>query len=149
MSSYPGYDRGRTLIILMGVARLAQVLKALLEEADDVEGPSSKRDGHVYPQNIPIAIIERGSMPDQRVITSTLRGIAAALESVGEQRPWYDRSRLGPYWRFGGKVTYGFWMKGQRETVTGLRSGWVMNSGGLWRGLMSDGTACKEDYAEE
>ena len=26
-------------------------------------------------------------MPDQRVISSTLRDIAAALESVGEQRP--------------------------------------------------------------
>lgn len=83
----PGYDRGRTLVILMGVARLAQVVKGLLEEAEDEGGTSSRRDGLAYPQNIPIAIIERGSMPDQRVITSTLQSIVAALESVGEQRP--------------------------------------------------------------
>lgn len=80
----PGYDRGRTLVILMGVARLAQVVNGLLEEAG---GTFSRRDGPAYPQNIPIAIIERGSMPDQRVITSTLHSISAALESVGEQRP--------------------------------------------------------------
>lgn len=83
----PGYERGRTLVILMGVARLAQVVKGLLEEAEDEGGTSSRRDGLAYPQNIPIAIIERGSMPDQRVITSTLQSIVAALESVGEQRP--------------------------------------------------------------
>jgi uroporphyrin-III C-methyltransferase len=78
----PGYDRGRTLIILMGVARLAKVLQALQEE-----GSSSKRDGPSFSANTPIAIIERGSMPDQRVITSTLQNIVAALESVGQQRP--------------------------------------------------------------
>jgi len=82
----PGYDRGRTLIILMGVARLTQVLKGLREEPGDAE-VSPKRDGPTFPANTPIAIIERGSMPDQRIITSTLLNIAAALESVGEQRP--------------------------------------------------------------
>lgn len=80
----PGYDRGRTLVILMGVARLTQVLSALLEPS--VEG-SSRREGVAYPPYMPIAIIERGSMPDQRVLSSSLRNIAAALESVGEQRP--------------------------------------------------------------
>ena len=83
----PGYDRGRTLVILMGVARLTQVLQGLQEEPGDEGGPSSKRDGPVFPANTPIAIIERGSMPDQRIITSTLQNIAAALESLGEQRP--------------------------------------------------------------
>ncbi|KAI1790911.1 uroporphyrin-III C-methyltransferase [Ganoderma leucocontextum] len=80
----PGYDRGRTLIILMGVARLPQVLETL--QLDGVE-VSKRRDGPAYPSSTPIALIERASMPDQRVIVSTLCDITAALESVGEQRP--------------------------------------------------------------
>ncbi|KAI0640133.1 uroporphyrin-III C-methyltransferase [Trametes polyzona] len=80
----PGYERGRTLVILMGVARLPQVLDAL----QGVEADSSRRrDGPAYPSCTPIALIERASMPDQRVICSTLKDITAALESVGEQRP--------------------------------------------------------------
>lgn len=80
----PGYERSRTLLMLMGVARINQVLSVL---ADETEHASSRRDGPTYPSNTPIAIIERGSMPDQRVIASTLQHVAAALESVGEQRP--------------------------------------------------------------
>lgn len=80
----PGYDRGRTLIVLMGVARITKVLEALKEEVD---GKSSRRDGPAYPHSTPIAIIERGSMPDQRIVSSTLKNIAAALDSAGEQRP--------------------------------------------------------------
>lgn len=79
--SLPGYERGRTLVILMGVARLPQVIATLLGV------DSSRRDGKVYPSHTPIALIERASMPDQRVISSTLRDIVVALESVGEQRP--------------------------------------------------------------
>ncbi|KAF8899425.1 tetrapyrrole methylase [Infundibulicybe gibba] len=78
----PGYERGRTLVILMGVARLAQVVSALTGE-----DASSRRDGARYPAHTPIAIIERASMPDQRVLTSTLRDVVVALESSGEQRP--------------------------------------------------------------
>ena len=77
----PGYDRGRTLVLLMGVARLPQILQTLL----DADVP--RRNGAAYPANTPIALIERASMPDQRVIFSTLSSIAQALESAGEQRP--------------------------------------------------------------
>ncbi|KAI0673838.1 uroporphyrin-III C-methyltransferase [Trametes maxima] len=80
----PGYQRGRTLVILMGVARLRQVLETLQSEDSS---SSSRRDGVVYPSRTPIALIERASMPDQRVICSTLQDISAALESVGDQRP--------------------------------------------------------------
>jgi len=79
----PGYERGRTLIILMGVARLRQVLDTLLSETPD----ENSRDGVAYPPYTPIAIIERASMPDQRVVTSTLAHIGTALENSGEQRP--------------------------------------------------------------
>lgn len=80
----PGYDRARTLVVLMGVARLSQVIAALLAEAGAGTG---RRDGAAYPPHTPIAIIERASMPDQRVISSTLKDVVRALESVGEQRP--------------------------------------------------------------
>ncbi|KAI0087070.1 uroporphyrin-III C-methyltransferase [Irpex rosettiformis] len=77
----PGYERGRTLVLLMGVARLPQILQTLL----NAEVP--RRSGTAYPANTPIALIERASMPDQRVIFSTLSSIAQALESAGDQRP--------------------------------------------------------------
>lgn len=80
----PGYERSRTLVLLMGVARLPQILETLLSSDPAVSG---RRNGAAYPAHLPIALIERASMPDQRVIVSTLRDIAAALESVGEQRP--------------------------------------------------------------
>ncbi|KAH9932104.1 uroporphyrin-III C-methyltransferase [Epithele typhae] len=78
--SLPGYARSRTLVVLMGVARLPQLLHALLAE-------NGARDGAPYPAHTPVALIERASMPDQRVVSSTLRDIAAGLESIGEQRP--------------------------------------------------------------
>ncbi|THG96309.1 hypothetical protein EW026_g5504 [Hermanssonia centrifuga] len=80
----PGYERSRTVVVLMGVARLPQVLDTLQSTLDHV---SSRRGGAPYPTNTPIALIERASMPDQRVIFSTLHDITAALDSVGEQRP--------------------------------------------------------------
>ncbi|KAF6753275.1 uroporphyrin-III C-methyltransferase [Ephemerocybe angulata] len=78
----PAYERARTLVILMGVARLPQVVDALV--AADA---GARRQGAAYPGNTPVAIIERASMPDQRVVTSTLRDVVQALESSGEQRP--------------------------------------------------------------
>ncbi|KAJ3574350.1 hypothetical protein NP233_g1827 [Leucocoprinus birnbaumii] len=91
----PGYERSRTLVILMGVARLAQVVDALVCDEDDdedgtgngKEGGGKRRVGKAYPRNTPIAIIERASMPDQRVLTSTLENAVEALDSCGEQRP--------------------------------------------------------------
>ncbi|KAJ7194731.1 uroporphyrin-III C-methyltransferase [Mycena pura] len=74
----PAYARARTLVVLMGVARLPQVVAALRDPA---------RVGVVYPPCMPIAIVERASMPDQRVVVSTLRDVVAALDSAGEQRP--------------------------------------------------------------
>jgi len=79
----PGYERSRTLVILMGIARLGAVLDTL----QNVDLPPEKRDGPAYPSHTPIAIIERATMPDQRAVFSTLRDVSAAMESVGEQRP--------------------------------------------------------------
>lgn len=78
----PPYERARTLVVLMGVARLASVIETLTNVQN-----SEGRTGSAYPPHTPIAIIERASSPDQRVIASTLEHIVSALEQVGEQRP--------------------------------------------------------------
>ena len=80
----PGYQRIRTLAILMGVARLTQVVKALTSKE---EGSNARREGLAYPLHTLVAIIERASMPDQRATFSTLKDIVKALDSAGEQRP--------------------------------------------------------------
>lgn len=80
--SLPGYDRARTVLVLMGVARLNEVVRALVAAEH-----GGRRDGTAYPAYIPIAIVERGSMPDQRVLVSTLEDVEGALANVGEQRP--------------------------------------------------------------
>jgi uroporphyrin-III C-methyltransferase len=77
----PGYVRGRTLVVLMGVARIRQVIDVLTRQ------DSAGRDGAAYPSNLPIAIIERASSHDQRMVASTLAGIEDALVAAGDQRP--------------------------------------------------------------
>jgi uroporphyrin-III C-methyltransferase len=86
----PGYVRGRTLIVLMGVARIKQVL-AVLTRTDLKDSSSDKettgwREGAAFPPYLPIAIIERASSHDQRMVASTIRGT---------ETPWYDDHRLG------------------------------------------------------
>ncbi|KAG7092193.1 hypothetical protein E1B28_008561 [Marasmius oreades] len=80
----PGYERSRTLVILMGVARLSGVVSSLSEPQAETD---RRRTGKAYPPHTPTAIIERASMPDQRVLESTLRDVVKALDSLGEQRP--------------------------------------------------------------
>jgi uroporphyrin-III C-methyltransferase len=79
----PGYERSRTVVILMGIARLGAVLDTL--QSPNI--PAERRDGPSYPRHTPIAIIERATMADQRTTFSTLNDVSAALESAGEQRP--------------------------------------------------------------
>lgn len=89
----PGYHRGRTLIVLMGVARLKAVVATLTGGAkqsisgEGEEDSIGDREGPVFPPYTPIAIIERASSSDQRMVASTLDGIVEALENSGEQRP--------------------------------------------------------------
>jgi uroporphyrin-III C-methyltransferase len=83
--SLPGYVRSRTTVLLMGVARLNCLIDTLVQK--DLPDGKGRRDGAAYPAHLPIVIIERASMPDQRIIAGTLKGIQAAMESIGEQRP--------------------------------------------------------------
>jgi len=71
----PPYERATTLLILMGVARLQEMMDVVMQIG--------------YPEYLPACIIERGTMPDQRVISSTVKGIVDAMSDprVGAQRP--------------------------------------------------------------
>jgi uroporphyrin-III C-methyltransferase len=71
-----GYERGKTLCVLMGVARLRSLVESLLDH------PTSK-----YPPYLPIALIERASSPDQRVVASTIEQLADVLDNLPPHRP--------------------------------------------------------------
>lgn len=92
----PGYERGRTLVVLMGVARLKDVVATLVDGWHDQTLRESQgrqqqvvgtRLGQPFPPYTPIAIIERASSADQRLVASTLEFIEEALMRCGEQRP--------------------------------------------------------------
>ncbi|CED82259.1 uroporphyrin-iii c-methyltransferase [Phaffia rhodozyma] len=86
--SLPGYERGRTLLVLMGVARLRSVLSVLQSPLGvSEEDGAGSRAGPAFPPYTPIAIIERASSADQRMVASTLEHILQAVETVGDQRP--------------------------------------------------------------
>lgn len=71
-----GYNRSKTLVVLMGVARLAALVQELLHH------PQS-----AYPNWLPMALVERASSPDQRVVKATVGTIVDVLEGLGEGRP--------------------------------------------------------------
>ncbi|GFZ49864.1 LOW QUALITY PROTEIN: hypothetical protein JCM24511_07267 [Saitozyma sp. JCM 24511] len=77
----PGYIKSRTLLVLMGVARIASIVDVL------TSATSRGRDGTAYPKQLPIAVVERASSPDQRVVLSTLEHIEEALRSMEERPP--------------------------------------------------------------
>jgi uroporphyrin-III C-methyltransferase len=62
-----------TLVVLMGVARLAQVAAALIHHGRGAETPA--------------AVVERGTLPEQRVITGTLGDLAGRAAAAGVRSP--------------------------------------------------------------
>ncbi|OCF62038.1 uroporphyrinogen-III C-methyltransferase [Kwoniella mangroviensis CBS 10435] len=79
----PGYVKSRSLILLMGVARINQIIETLTVSSPNAEG----RDGERYPGYLPIGIIERASSPDQRIIMSRLDRIEESLKKLDERPP--------------------------------------------------------------
>ncbi|KAK4053575.1 uroporphyrin-III C-methyltransferase [Microbotryomycetes sp. JL221] len=71
-----GYERGKTLTVLMGVARLEALVESLLNH------PTSK-----FPRWLPIALIERASSPDQRVVAATIETLSDVLKRLSPHRP--------------------------------------------------------------
>lgn len=67
----PGSDH--TVVLLMGVGRLARSAQSLLDAG--------------RPASCPVAVIERGFAPDQRVTVGTLADIAARATEVGVENP--------------------------------------------------------------
>jgi uroporphyrinogen III methyltransferase / synthase len=68
LASFPG-----TLIMYMGMRRLAETTRRLIQAG--------------RPPNEPAAAIERGTLPDQRVVEGTLETIAATVASEGLKAP--------------------------------------------------------------
>jgi uroporphyrin-III C-methyltransferase/precorrin-2 dehydrogenase/sirohydrochlorin ferrochelatase len=62
-----------TLVLLMGVSRLAETAAALIAAG--------------RPSDTPVALVERGWTPDQRTTTTTLARAAADAEAAGVQAP--------------------------------------------------------------
>ena len=94
----PEFVASRTVVFLMALHRIAGLVGELtthLEGEGDGDGdkiPSS--DGEVsggrrklWPRNLPCAVIERASCPDQRVIRTTLEFVVAAIEAEGSRPP--------------------------------------------------------------
>jgi uroporphyrin-III C-methyltransferase len=65
--------RADTLVVLMGVANLPEIAQELL---------SAGRPGE-----IPVAVVERGSLPDQRVLVATLEALPAVARRSGIRSP--------------------------------------------------------------
>ncbi len=80
----PGTDH--TVLLLMGVGRLARSARSLLDAG--------------RPASCPVAVIERGFAPDQRVTFGTLADIAARATAAGVENPAVvvvgDVARLSP-----------------------------------------------------
>jgi uroporphyrinogen III methyltransferase/synthase len=68
LASFPG-----TLVFYMGVKALPRIAEALIEAGRE---PSE-----------PAAVVERGTLPGQRTVSSTLEGIAGAAEEAGIKPP--------------------------------------------------------------
>lgn len=71
-----GYERGKTLCVLMGVARLDALVDSLIHHA---KSP--------FPPYLPIALIERASSPDQRVVAATIETLSSVLKRLSPHRP--------------------------------------------------------------
>ncbi|KAF1841493.1 uroporphyrin-III C-methyltransferas-like protein [Cucurbitaria berberidis CBS 394.84] len=69
----PEFVASRTLVLLMSLHRLSALIESL--------------DGKGYPKDLPVAVLERASCPDQRVIRTTLEHVCAAVEEEGSRPP--------------------------------------------------------------
>ncbi|KXX79647.1 Uroporphyrinogen-III C-methyltransferase [Madurella mycetomatis] len=103
----PEYVESRTVVFLMALHRIEGLVAELTaytdeeeqraregrsqtEEAEAAQTPSHQQPGKrrtLWPLNTPCAVIERASCPDQRVIRTTLRFVAEAIEQEGSRPP--------------------------------------------------------------
>ena len=87
----PEYLRSQTVVILMALHRLESLVASLTTENEHINGETDKDDRkqrkRLWPREMPCAVVERASCPDQRVIRSTLEHVCAAVEEEGSRPP--------------------------------------------------------------
>ncbi|KAL6712623.1 uroporphyrin-III C-methyltransferase [Coniothyrium glycines] len=69
----PEFVASRTLVLLMSLHRLSALVETLVTKG--------------YPADLPVAVLERASCPDQRVIRTSLQHVCAAVEEEGSRPP--------------------------------------------------------------
>jgi uroporphyrin-III C-methyltransferase len=69
----PEFVASRTLVLLMSLHRLSALVESLVNKG--------------YPADLPVAVLERASCPDQRVIRTSLQHVSAAVEEEGSRPP--------------------------------------------------------------
>ncbi|KAH7381688.1 tetrapyrrole methylase [Pyrenochaeta sp. MPI-SDFR-AT-0127] len=69
----PDFVASRTLVLLMSLHRLSALVDDLTKKG--------------YPKELPVAVLERASCPDQRVIRTSLEHVCAAVEEEGSRPP--------------------------------------------------------------
>ncbi|EAQ89554.1 hypothetical protein CHGG_06173 [Chaetomium globosum CBS 148.51] len=93
----PEFVESRTVVFLMALHRIGGLVEELTDYTEEEQGvgqegqtESPERQGRkraLWPFNTPCAVIERASCPDQRVIRTTLRFVAEAIEQEGSRPP--------------------------------------------------------------
>lgn len=73
MPNIPEFVPSRTTVFLMALHRVVDLIPTLLSKGWD--------------ENLPCAIVERASCPDQRVVRVKLKDVAAAVEACGSRPP--------------------------------------------------------------
>lgn len=74
LPNLPEFVESRTTVFLMALHRIVQLIPHLIDEKG-------------WRPDLPVAIVERASCPDQRVIRTTLEKAAAAVEALGSRPP--------------------------------------------------------------
>ena len=91
--SPPPYVPTQTVVFLMALHRLDMLVDDLTGVPASVTSDAVKMNGNTsprpksWPLEIPCAVIEKATCPDQRVIRSTLGKICAAVEAEQPKRP--------------------------------------------------------------
>uniref|UniRef100_L7J235 Siroheme synthase n=1 Tax=Pyricularia oryzae (strain P131) TaxID=1143193 RepID=L7J235_PYRO1 len=82
----PGYLPSRTVVFLMALHRIVGLVGELTERTAEEESAGEEKRA-LWPRDTPCAVVERASCPDQRVIRTTLRHVAEAIEQEGSRPP--------------------------------------------------------------
>mgnify|MGYP002378637721 CR=1 FL=1 len=74
LPTLPEFNRTRTTVFLMALHRIIELIPKLIQE-------------NSWDPDLPVAIIEKASSPDQRIIRTTLSCVAQAVEACGSRPP--------------------------------------------------------------